>query len=226
MHFRKFGLAVATAAVALSAFASTASAAGAPATIFVAHGIPGAAVDVCLNNGIVAKANFKYGQQFKASLPAGRYIIRVRLHTAVPCKGKLVIYKSITLTEGLNATAVANVQGGKPHLSIFANSFTGLDGTHATVTVRHAASAPTVDVWVNGGASPLVPGFARGAEAGPVAVPAGVYAYWVSAAGGYKPVIGPRVSNLVAEHAYQIIAVGTSTLNYRFIVINQEVAVV
>ncbi|MFN8631224.1 MAG: DUF4397 domain-containing protein [Chloroflexota bacterium] len=119
----------------------------------MAHGIPGVAVDVCVNNGIVAKANFKYGQQFKASLPAGKYIFRVRLHTAVPCKGKVVIYKSLTLTEGLNATAVANVQGGKPHLSIFANSFTGVDGTHATVTVRHAASAPTVDVWVNGGSA-------------------------------------------------------------------------
>lgn len=225
MRFRKFGLAVATAAMALTAFAGTASAAAAPATVFVAHGIPGVAVDVCVNNGIVAKANFKYGQQFKASLPAGKYIFRVRLHTAVPCKGKVVIYKSLTLTEGLNATAVANVQGGKPHLSIFANSFTGVDGTHATVTVRHAASAPTVDVWVNGGSAPLVAGFARGAEAGPVAVPAGVYAYWASAAGGYKPVIGPRVSSLAALNAYQIIAVGTSTLNYRFIVIAQAVAI-
>jgi hypothetical protein len=221
MRFRKLGLAVATAAMALTAFVGTASAADAPATVFVAHGIPGVAVDVCVNNGIVAKANFKYGQQFKASLPAGKYIFRVRLHTANPCHGKVVIYKSLSLTAGLNATAVANVQGGTPHLSMFANSFAGADGSHATVTVRHTASAPTVDVWVNGGAAPLVPNFAKGAEAGPVAVPAGVYSYWVSAVGGYKPVIGPRVSSLAVGHAYQILAVGTSTLNYRFIVIDQ-----
>lgn len=221
MKLRRFGLAIATAAMALTAFAGTASAAADPATVFVAHGIPGVAVDVCVNGSIVAKANFKYGQQFKASLPAGTYIFRVRAHTYTPCHGKVLIYKSLKLTAGLNATAVANVQGGTPHLSIFANDRTGTDGTHATITVRHTASAPTVDVWLNGGTAPAIASLARGASVGPVALPTGVYAWWASAHGGYAPVIGPRVASLAAGHAYQIYAVGTSTLNYRFIVISQ-----
>jgi hypothetical protein len=221
VKFRKFSLAVATAAMALAAFAGTASAAATPATVFVAHGIPGVAVDVCVNGSIVAKANFKYGQQFKATLPAGTYTFRVRAHTAIPCHGKVLIYKRLALTSGLNATAVANVQGGTPHLSIFVNDLTGTDGTHATITVHHTATAPKVDVWLNGGTAPAVPGLATGASAGPVPVTTGVYSWWVSLPGKYAPVIAPRVRNLAAGYAYQIYAVGTSTLNYRFIVIGQ-----
>ncbi len=37
----------------------------------------------------------------------------------------------------------------------------------------------------------------------------------------YAPVIGPRVAELNDGRAYQILAVGTSAANYRFIVINQ-----
>jgi hypothetical protein len=220
VKLRKFALAAATAAMALATFVGSASAAS-PATVFVVHGIPGVAVDVCVNGGIVAKANFKYGQQFKASLPAGTYTFRVRAHTMVPCHGKVLIYKSLALTAGLNATAVANVQGGKPHLSIFVNDRTGTDGTHATITVHHTATAPKVDVWLNGGTAPAVPGLATGASAGPVALPAGVYAWWVSLPGKYAPVIGPRVAGLAAGTAYQIYAVGTSTMNYRFVVVGQ-----
>src|SRR5512141_1027139 len=50
--------------MAMAAFGGTASA-GAPAggTIFVAHGIPGVKVDVCVN-GAEARSNFKYGNSF------------------------------------------------------------------------------------------------------------------------------------------------------------------
>jgi hypothetical protein len=220
VKFRRIGLAVATAAMALATFVGTASAAT-PATVFVVHGIPGVAVDVCVNGSIVAKANFKYGQQFKASLPAGSYIFRVRKHSATPCHGTVLIYKSLKLTAGLNATAVANVQGGKPHLSIFANDLTGTDATHATITVHHTATAPKVDVWLNGGTAPAVPGLATGASAGTYALQAGDYACRVSLPGKYAPVIGPRVAGLAAGTAYQIYAVGTSKMNYRFVVVGQ-----
>jgi hypothetical protein len=220
VKLRRFGLALATTAVALATLAGTASAA-APATVFVVHGIPGVAVDVCVNSSIVAKANFRYGQGFKASLPAGTYTFRVRAHTTTPCHGKVLITKSLQLTAGLNATAVANVQGGKPRLSIFVNDLTGTDATHATITVHHTASAPKVDVWLNGGTAPAVPGLATGASAGPVALTTGVYSWWVSLPGKYAPVIGPRVAKLAAHTAYQIYAIGTSTLNYRFVFIGQ-----
>lgn len=219
MKIRRLGLSVAAAALALTAFGGSVSAAT-PATLTVAHGIPGVAVDVCLA-GSAVRSNFKYGQQFKAQLPAGTYTFRVRARTASPCHGTLLIKKTVTLTDGLNATAVANFVAGKPTLSIFVNDLTGTSATKATITVRHTAKAPTVDVWLNGGAAPAVPGLARHTSAGPVAVDAAVYSWWVALPGTYAPVIGPRVASLSAGHAYQILAVGTNAGNYRFIVINQ-----
>ena len=222
MKFRKFALAAATATLAISAFAGTVAAATpANATVFVAHGIPGANVDVCVN-GKPVKTGFKYGQQFKASLPAGQYTVKVWAHHAPACHGVLLITKKLTLTSGENATAVANYVAGHRSLSVFVNDLTGTSGSKATITVRHTATAGTVDVWLNGGAAPTVPGLARGASAGPVAVDAGVYSWWVSARGHYAPVIGPAVAKLAAGKAYQIYAVGTKAANFRFIVIAQK----
>jgi hypothetical protein len=209
--------------MAVAAFGGTASA-GAPAggTIFVAHGIPGVKVDVCVN-GAEARSNFKYGNSFALEgVPAGTYRVKVRLASAGECKGAVAIDQKVDVTDGLNATAVARLVKGAPALSIFVNDTTIAGGSNASVTVRHTASAPTVDVWVNGGKTPLVSDFTRGSEAGPVEVPGGaVYAYWVAAAGTYAPVIGPDVSMLDAGTAYQIMAVGTDASNYRFIVIGQ-----
>jgi len=221
MKFGKLGLVLATAALAVTAFAGSVSAVvAAPATVTVAHGIPGAVVDVCVN-GKEVKASFHYGKQFTASLPAGTYTVKVWAHHTPACHGTLLITKKLTLTAGLNATAVARIVASKPALTVFVNDLTGTSATKATITVRHTASAGTVDVWLNGGAAPAVPGLKRGASAGPVALDAGVYSWWVSAPGAYTPVIGPRVAKLVAGHAYQILAVGTNAANFRFIVINQ-----
>jgi hypothetical protein len=218
MKARKLGLAVATAALALVAVAGPASAAT-PATVNVVHGIPGVAVDVCVG-GSAVKSNFKYGQQFRAQLPAGSYTIKVRAHTATACKGTLLIKQAVTLTDGLNATAVANYKAGAPVLSIFVNDITVPSGK-ATISVIHAAKAPTVDVWLNGGTAPAISDLARRTAVGPVAVDPGVYSWWVSAVDTWQPVIGPRAASLSADTAYQIIAVGTKASNYRFVVVKQ-----
>jgi Domain of unknown function (DUF4397) len=221
MKLRRLGLTVAASALALTAFAGTASAAAPGATVNVAHGIPGVKVDVCVA-GSAVKTDFKYGQQFRATLPAGTYTIRVKAADHFPtCKGTQLIKQTVTLTDGLNATAVANYVAGKPALSIFVNDVAVPSADEATITVRHTAKAPTVDVWLNGGTAPAVENLARHKEAGPVAVPEGVYSWWVSADGGYAPVIGPRVAELKGGRAYQILAVGTNAANYRFIVISQ-----
>jgi hypothetical protein len=192
------------------------------ATVWVAHGIPGVKVDVCVNGGEV-KSNFKYGKSFVLEgVPAGRYNVKVYVADERECRGTVAIKQRINLTDGLNATAVARVIDGAPRLAIFVNDLTA--HADASVTVRHAANAPAVDVWVNGGAAPLVEDLAEGAEAGPVAVTEGVYSYWVSLPGEYVPVIGPGVAMLEAGMAYQVIAVGTDVDNYRFIVIGQAAA--
>jgi hypothetical protein len=221
MKLRRLGLTVAASALALTAFAGTASAATPGATVNVAHGIPGVKVDVCVA-GSAVKKDFKYGQKFQATLPAGTYTIRVRAAAhAATCRGTVLIKQSVTLTDGLNATAVANYVAGKPALSIFVNDLTVPSPDKATITVRHTAKAPTVDVWLNGGTAPAIENLARQGSVGPVAVDAAVYSWWVSADGGYAPVIGPRVAELKAGRAYQILAVGTKPANYRFIVISQ-----
>lgn len=205
---------------ALTMFAPGASA-GVPAgaTVWVAHGIPGTKVDVCVD-GAEVRSNFKYGNAFALEgVPAGRYNIKVFLANDKECRGTVAIQQRVDLTDGLNATAVAKIYGGGPSLEIFVNDL-HLSGD-ATVTVRHAASAPKVDVWVNGGKAPLVEGLAKGNGAGPVGVSEGVYSYWVSLPGEYAPVIGPDVAMLEAGTAYQVTAVGTDASNYRFIVIGQ-----
>jgi hypothetical protein len=223
MKMRKLILGLLAGTMVVASFGGTA-AAGAPAggTIFVAHGIPGVKVDVCVN-GAEARSNFKYGNSFALEgVPAGTYRVKVRLASKGECKGAVAIDETVDVTDGLNATAVARLVKGAPALSIFVNDIAIAGGTNASVTVRHTASAPTVDVWVNGGKNPLVSDLTRGSEAGPVEVPGGaVYAYWVAAAGTYAPVIGPDVSMLDAGTAYQIMAVGTDASNYRFIVIGQ-----
>lgn len=221
MRIRSIGLAAATAALAISAVAGSVSAVTpGTAKVFVVHGIPGVKVDVCVNGGEV-RSNFRYGQQFVLNgVPAGTYKIKVYAASPRSCFGKAVISRTVTLTAGLNATAVARIVNGKPHLPIYVND-TAVPSGKATITVRHTASAPKVDVWLNGGTAPAVPGLAQGASAGPVALDPAVYSWWVSGVGGYKPVIGPGVARLAAGNAYQIYAVGTNAHNYRFVVVGQ-----
>ena len=221
---RKLLTAFLTGALMLGATSGIATAGAGPAggTIWVAHGIPGVKVDVCVN-GAEARSNFKYGNAFALEgVAAGTYTVKVRLAAPGTCTGAVAISKKVDVVNGLNATAVARLVRGAPGLSVFVND-TGLSTLNkASVTVRHTAKAPTVDVWVNGGAGPLVAGLSKGEEAGPVEVNDAVYSYWVSAEGSYAPVIGPDVAMLESGVAYQILAVGTNASNWRFIVIGQD----
>lgn len=207
--------------MAASLFAGTASAAPGTADVFVAHGIPGVKVDVCVNDSEV-RSNFRYGRRFLLNdVPAGNYTVRVFLADDRECAGTLVIRRDLSLVGGMNATAVAKLFAGTPGLKIFLNDTTVTEGAGG-VTIRHAAKAPPVDVWVNGGESPLLTNFQEGNSAGPVSIPAStVVAYWAALAGTYTPVIGPGVAQIADGTSYQIIAVGTSVENYRFIVIAQ-----
>jgi hypothetical protein len=225
MKIRKIILGAAATALAISAFAvPVAAGGGTDATVWVAHGIPGAKVDVCVGKAEV-KSNFKYGRTFSASLPAGDYRVRLFLADKRQCKGTKVLDQQVTLTEGLNATAVAWLVKGKPALGIFINELS-IDGTNASLTVRHTAKAPTVDVYLASrvlltASDATVPNFPRGGEAGPVPVKPGTYAWWVTLPEASEPVIGPAVGVLQEGIAYQVHAVGTKASNYRFIVIGQ-----
>lgn len=226
MRVRAFVTAILTGSLA-AAMLATPAAAGGNATVWVAHGIPGATVDVCLGPNAV-KTDFKYGQRFKASLPAGSYTIGVRLAAHEDCKGKLVIKQTVAVTSDLNATAVAVVKNGKPQLAIYVNDVSAPKTAAQplmTVSVIHEAKAPAVSVWlaktlrlVAATPPPTIQDFTRGEQAGPVALNTDVYTFWASLPGASAPVIGPAVKDLKAGRGYTIIAVGTNAHNYRFIV--------
>jgi Domain of unknown function (DUF4397) len=225
MRIRRFGLAFASAALAVATIAGTASAAGHTATVSVVHGIPGARVNVCVDGSLV-KSSFRYGGKFTLTgVAAGDH--RVKL---VPwyrgCGAKAIIAKTVTVTGGLNATIVARTTSTGAGLQVFVNDLTISAAGKTSITVRHTAAAPTVDVWLNGGAAPAISSLARGGSVGPVELSPGVYSWWVSGVGGYAPVIGPRVASLAADKAYQIYAIGTNATNYRFVIVVQPAVAV
>lgn len=239
MRFRALAGALLTGALATGLLAAPAVAGPAdPATVWIAHGIPGAIVDVCVG-GTAVKRDFTYGQRFKASLPAATYPIRVRLAAAQDCKGAVVIKQDVTVTAGLNATAVAVIKGGTPQLAIYVNEVTvPIAAPGVTITLIHEAKAPTVDAWlaqtirlissarsVAGILPPTIAGLSRGDQAGPVAIPADVYTAWVSLPGQFAPVVGPFVHNLKPGRAYTVIVVGTNASNYRFIAFGQPLQI-
>jgi hypothetical protein len=231
MKVRKLILAAASAALALGTLAVPASANGADyATVFVAHGIPGAVVDVCVG-GDEVRSNFKYGRKFKLfPVPEGESRIRVFLADKRTCKGTKVIDEDVLLQGGRNYTAVAWLKKGQPALKIFETDI-GLAPGNASVTVRHVAKAPAVHVYLAralspagadpGPFGPTIANLTRGSSAGPLEVAPAVYAWWVALLGDPMPVIGPDTGPLYPEGAYQILAVGTKAQNYRFIVIAQ-----
>jgi hypothetical protein len=190
------------------------------ATLFLAHGIPGAKVDVYVSGDEVL-SNWRYGRQAMLDeLQPAVYPVKVRV-ASDGGRGELLVSASIELEAGDNVTAVAYLKEGAPFLKVFVNDVTFADDTMAILQVRHTANAPKVDVYANGSEITPGDGFTKGQEFGLEVAP-GVYAYWVAAHGTFAPVIGPEVSELEATHAYQVMAVGTKPANHRFIVIAQD----
>lgn len=234
MRIRALATAILTSAMAAAVLAAPAAAGSSNATVWVAHGIPGAKVDVCVGGNAV-KRDFTYGSRFKASLPAGSYTIRVRLAAHEDCQGAVVIKQTVALTNGLNATAIAVVKNQTPQLAIYVNDLTvpPTAGSISTITVIHEAKAPAVDVWLSApvrlaglNPAPTLSGVERGDQLGPVGLSSDVYTYWVSLPGTSAPVIGPKVTKFKDGRAYTVIAVGTNASNYRFIVIHNPLAIV
>jgi hypothetical protein len=222
MRSRMFCLAIAVAALAASLVATPALANVGSATVVVAQGIPGVSLDVC-QGGTALKSGLAYGGQVTKTLPVGPIILRFRKHSATACHGTLLASRSLTLTAGESLTLVPRVLNGAYSVPAYINDLLS-EYPAATIVVRHAASFGTVDFWVNGGTLPAVSGIASGAKLQTAIFSAGVTALWVSLHGAYAPVMSPIVVKLVGGHCYQLIAVGTSKSNYRFIVINQLAA--
>jgi len=120
--------------------------------LVVGHGIPGAKVDVCAATGgslIELKSDFKYGQKFRATVPAGRYFITVRAAKG-ECNGaKLIKIGPVTFTGDEDLTVVATKNSGVPAALIFDNSEGYDSSTDPVLSIKHAAMLGNADVWVS-----------------------------------------------------------------------------
>ena len=205
-------LAVGLLGSAAGAAPAPAAQANSTATLSAIHAIPNTPVDVYVN-GTLTVPDFQPGTiAGPLSLGAGRYVIKLN---AVGTKDTL-LRKAFVLKAGVNYSVAAFLAAdGSPVMKAFRNDTSPTGQGMASLTVRHVAAAPAVDVWANGSVvfHKLSNGQSRGAT-----VPKGVYAAWASLAGDFVPVIGPAVLKLDAGVAYIAYAWGDGSSGYGLVV--------
>lgn len=117
------------------------------ADVYVAHGVPGADVDVYVNGDLLLQ-DFMYTEiEGPVPVPAGDYLIEVFLAGADPQVDAPVIFLETPLLDDQNVTIVAHLaEDGGLKLTPFGNpqapSFNLISG----IVVRHTAAAPPVDI--------------------------------------------------------------------------------
>lgn len=197
------------AALVVALMAAPSATAATDATLNVVHGVPRLTVTVCLD-GSPAIPDFTPGE-IVSGVPVGAGDHEVTIVAdGDPCSAA-VLEAEVTLEAGKNYTAVAHLTAeGDPTLSLFRNNVRPLKPGQARLVVRHTAAVPAVDVFANG--ARIFQGLENGDSAA-IRVPKGIYAAWVSAAGDWRPVIGPGVLRLRSGYAYQVYAWGTYALS-------------
>lgn len=175
--------------------------------VTVVHGVPGATVDVYVNDELTLP-NFEFGTiTDPLELPAGDYQIDIRA-AGDPADADPIIAGSATLPGGANASIVAHLaEDGTPSLAVFVNDISQIAAGDTRLTVRHTAAAPTVDILANGDV--LAEGLSNPNEAGPLDVPADTYSVGIAPAGSADVVFGPVDLTLDAGTAYFVYAVGS-----------------
>ncbi|MFO1539695.1 MAG: hypothetical protein ACKOTZ_04485 [Chloroflexota bacterium] len=219
-------VALAGAIVAAAALAVPVGAQASDGVVWVAHGIPGVRVDVCVN-GDAARTNFRYGARFRAEVPA-LTALRVKVRAHVPdaaCSGEVLIRRILSVEPGANVTALATLRANKPTIVTWSNSplLTAGAEPSTTVTVHHEAQAGPMLFWiVSGGFVPVGLGpigiqVGRYAEIGPIPVVPGPNVYAATPFNGQTPLVNPQIRVFADLTDYQLILVGTNAENYRWI---------
>ncbi len=207
----------------LFATAGTASAAPGDATLWVAHGVPGATVEVCVN-GASAKEDFAYRQTFSAALAPGDYTFALFANGA-NCTGTPIDTANITRTLAMdgNYTIVAGVsaQTGKVRFFWFSNDVANTQRGKFRLSIRHVAVAPAVNVFMNK-ARITNPALTQGSSK-TVQLPWGDYVTRVKKAGTATTILGPVTRSFESRTAVQLYIVGNASVGYRLLRINQDV---
>jgi hypothetical protein len=186
---------------------ATALAVGDGAKLTVVHGIPGATVDVYVDD-VKTLDSFAPGTiEGPLSLPAGTYQVDIYAEDTGPADGHsaaAILAAALPLADGDNVSAVAHLDGsGDPALTAFENDTSVIDKGDARLVVRHTAFAPAVDIVANGSLK-LFENVTNPNE-GQVDVAAGTYGVTINAAG----------TDTVAFDAGDVaLAAGQSTIVY------------
>lgn len=221
-------LALAGALMAAAALAAPVGAAEDTGVAWIAHGIPDARVDVCVN-GDAARTDFRYGGRFRTELPAlTRLNVKIRAHVRTgACTGPVLIREILSVEPGTNITILATIRAREPQLVHWANSpwYTAGAGGSSSVTVHHEAQAGRMLFLLTGGTVPLPVGvggpvgipIAREGAAGPIDVVPGPHLLAATPLFGQTPNMPPTIRELADHTDYQLILVGTNQGNYRWI---------
>jgi hypothetical protein len=140
--------------------------------VTVIHGIPGLTVDVFVN-GELTLEGFEPGDVAgPLALPAGDYDLAIA--PAGASIDDAVLTGSATVTDGLNASIIANLDAdANPTINIYVNDTSTIAAGESRLIVRHTAAAPTVDILLADGTE-LFTGVSNPQE-GQLDVPAGTY---------------------------------------------------
>ena len=177
------------------------------ATVNVVHGIPGVAVNACVD-GTSVRDDFRFGRKIVgAELPGGSHRVKL-VPSGSDCSVRAILAERYRLSPGTDVTIVANLDAsGTPNLAVFANNVDPTRDGNARLSVRHTAAAPAVNVWANGSRLIGGTGFTWG-KTETLQVPRDRYRVKVTLPGSEAPVIGPAMLRLSAGKAYQVYAVG------------------
>lgn len=208
-------MALAAALALLIPILANANRAGAAdSTVTVVHGIPGVTVDVYVNGNLTLPAFAPGTVTDPLTLPAGDYTIEVFAAIASPPAlaadrvDAAVINQTESVPSGVNASIVANIEGGTPQLSVFVNDVSAVEAGTSRVTIRHTAEAPAVDIAVNG--TVAITNLAPGAEAS-APLPAGTYNFDVLVAGTSTVALALPDTAIPADKNVIVYAVGDAT---------------
>lgn len=145
----------------------------------VVHGIPGATVDVYVNDGLTLEDFTPETVSGTLELMPGPYRIEVFAANDDPNSDAAVIDQIVDVPEGLAVSVVANLAGTGPNLAAFVDDQSPTLPGQGRVVVRHTADAPTVDIQVNG--SDALTGLEQLAEDS-ASLPGGTYDFGVQVA--------------------------------------------
>ncbi len=206
--------------VALATMTATAVASVSASLVTVVHGIPGATVDVYVNDSLFLEDFEPESVAGPVVLPAGSYDIAIYAANADPDSDAPVIdAPGVSVPAGVDAAVVAHLDAdGAPTASVFVNDVSEVEAAEARLTIRHTAEAPEVDVYADGAIELTAGAFVNGEES-VVDVAAGTYAATVTAPGDPATVLAPLGDVTLAEGVNTIVyAIGTYPSTFTVVV--------